>query len=121
MSPENEEQTKILKEILKWIKIDGISKVKDILIKEMSDDKKILVYHYSDGKSSDEIEKLLNKKVTDMSIRNWWKGWAKLGLMELHPNYKKRYIKVFDLADFGIEIPDLTIVDSERAETNKNA
>lgn len=102
---ENPEQTKILKEILKWIRIDGVNRTKQIIEAEFIDEIKILIYHFSDGRSSDDIEKLLNKKVSDVTIRNSWKKWAKLGIMEAHPDYKKRYRKIFNLEDFGIEIP----------------
>lgn len=130
MEVKNEsEELKVLKEILKWTKIQGIDKVKQIMINEFSDEKKRLVYSLSDGRSSDDIEKMLNKRVSDVSIRNWWKSWAKMGIMELHPDYKKRYIKLFNLEDFGIELPDNTqILDqkeinktSEKMELLKNA
>jgi hypothetical protein len=109
MEEEIKKQTELLKEILKWTKIQGIDRIKQVMINEFSDEKKKLVYDNSNGISSDDIEKLLNGKVSDMSVRNWWKGWARMGLMELHPNYKKRYIKIFNLEDFGIDVPDLKI------------
>lgn len=107
MNEKDLEQTKILREILKWIKIEGINRVRQIMEDEFKEEMKILIYHFSDGRSSDDIEKLLNKKISDVTIRSWWKKWAKLGIMELHPDYKKRYKRIFNLEDFGIEIPNL--------------
>jgi len=100
------EELRVLKEILKWTKIQGMDKVKQIMLTEFSDEKKRLVYSLSDGRSSDDIEKVLNKQVSDVSVRNWWKSWARMGITELHPDYKKRYIKLFSLEDFGIDLPD---------------
>ncbi len=107
MDDKDPEQTRILKELLKWIRIDVKIRVKQAIESEFSEEKKIVVYHFSDGRSSDDIERLLNKTVTDVTIRSWWKKWARLGFMELHPEYKKRYVRVFNLEDFGIDIPDL--------------
>jgi hypothetical protein len=108
MDDENTEQTKILKELLKWTRVYVKNRIKETIENEFSEEKKIIVYYLSDGRSSDDIERLLNKMVTDMTVRNWWKKWALLGFMELHPKYKKRYVRVFNLEDFGIDIPDLT-------------
>ena len=113
--PESEE-LKTLKEILKWIKVSGLENIKKKISDEFSDENKILVYSLSDGKSSDEIEKILNKKITGMSIRNWWKSWAKQGLMEIHPDYKKRYKAIFNLEDFGISIPEIKLQKTEESK-----
>ena len=118
MSEEIKEQTEILREILRWTKISNLDKVRNILLGELNDENKTLVYFLSDGKSSDEIEKIMNKKVTDMSIRNWWKKWGKLGIMEIHPNYKKRFMKIFDVEDYGIKIPKFSIANKLEQENN---
>ena len=48
MSEENE-QTNVLKEILKWIKVSAIKDVKLVLENEFKDNTKKQVYHLSDG------------------------------------------------------------------------
>lgn len=99
-----------------WIKISGIDKAKQIIDEELTGDpKKVLVYDLSDGKSSDDIEKILQKKVSDMTIRNWWKKWARRGIMNSDASHKGRFSKLFNLEDFGIEIPSLSEKDATTA------
>ena len=76
-------------------------KVKEILKSELDDDKKKLIYELSDGRSSPEIAKIAG--VTSKTVRNYWRKWNKMNIMKIHPNYKKRYCKVFSLEEIGIE------------------
>lgn len=105
MIDELEKQTIILSEILKWTKVGNIGKVRDIIQGEFQEENKFLAYSLSDGKSSADIETIINKKVDRKTIRNWWRKWDKLGLMEDSPNFKKRLTKSFDLEDFDIKVP----------------
>lgn len=95
----------VLEELLKWTKFEGTEKVRAVMDSELDDDIKKLIYHLSDGKSSPEIAKIVN--VTSQTIRNYWKKWAKKGIMEIHPDYKRRYRKIFSLEEVGIEVPEL--------------
>ncbi len=55
---EDSEQTRLLREILKWIKISGIKEVKSTLESQLKDDTKKLIYQLSDGtKGTQEIAK----------------------------------------------------------------
>jgi len=110
----NEKVLDILQEILKWTKFQGMQDVKKILESELDDNAKKLIYELSDGKSSPEIAKIAN--VTPMTVRNYWKKWSKMGIMEIHPDYKKRYRKVFSLEEVGIEVPGLEKVEPVEKE-----
>ena len=105
MSQENE-QTKLLREILKWIKFAGMREVKSTLVSALDTEQKRLVYHLSDGsRGTVEIAKLAgigsNRTVADM-----WEVWLKLGLGESIPvKGGTRFKRSFDLEDFGIEVP----------------
>ena len=105
MSQENE-QTKLLREILKWIKFAGMREVKSALVSALDSEQKRLVYHLSDGsRGTVEIAKLAgigsNRTVADM-----WEVWLKLGLGESIPvKGGTRFKRSFDLEDFGIEAP----------------
>jgi hypothetical protein len=55
------------------------------------------------------------RELNNVINRDWWKKWARRGLTEIHPNYQKRYRKVFPLGDFGIEVPEIKKV-KETAE-----
>jgi len=105
MSQENE-QTILLREILKWIKFAGMREVKNTLVSALDSEQKRLVYHLSDGsRGTVEIAKLVgigsNRTVADM-----WEVWLKLGLGESIPvKGGTRFKRSFDLEDFGIEVP----------------
>lgn len=104
----------ILREILKWTKFQGWQKAKDILEAVLDNDQKKLIYEMSDGKSSREIAKIV--KLSDQTIRNYWKDWSVIGIVEPFLGYKKRFQRVFSLMDFGIPIPE---IESNEKETEK--
>ena len=101
---DNEEIKNILKKILKWTKFEGMQKVKQVLETTLDNDDKKLVYELSDGRSSSAIAKTV--KVSDQTVRNYWKEWTILGIAEVHPSYKKRYRRVFSLKEVGIKVSE---------------
>ncbi len=102
----NREILEVLKEILKWTKFQAWSKVKEVLLAELQDEKSILIYHLSDGKSSREIAKKVG--TTHPTVLNHWKRWSRIPLVEpIIVRGKIRYRKMFELEDFGIEIPNI--------------
>ena len=107
MSEENE-QTKLLREILKWIKISGMKEVKLILETQLSNDSKKSIYQMSDGsKGTQEIAKIVGD-VCHMSVANYWKAWEKVGLGESNTAMGgKRFKRSFDLEDFGVKVPEI--------------
>lgn len=106
MNTQNDEQTRLLKEILKWIKFAGMKEVKGTLSSVIDSDQKKVVYQLSDGtRGTVEIAKLAgigsNRTVADM-----WQIWLKFGLGESIPvKGGMRFKRSFDLTDFGIEVP----------------
>jgi len=108
MMNEDSEQTKVLKEILKWTKISGIKEVKLILETQLSNDSKKLIYQMSNGtKGTQEIAKIVGD-VSHMSVANYWKAWEKVGLGEsITAMGGKRFKRSFNLEDFGIKIPEI--------------
>jgi len=93
----------VLLEILKWTKFQGMRQVKQILEDNLDTETKKLVYKLSDGKSSVEISRIA--KVSDWTIRNYWKSWDPIQIVEIDPNYKGRYRKVFSLREVGVTVP----------------
>lgn len=104
---EDKDTKDLLKEILKWTKFTGFEKVRHLLETELDTDSKKIVYEYSNGMSSPEIEQITG--VDDSTIRDYWKEWVLSGLVELHSDYKKRYRHIFSLREFGIEIPNIKV------------
>lgn len=107
MNQQSNEQTELLKEILKWIRFTGAKEVKNVLIATLDTEQKRLIYHLSDGnRASMEIAKLAG--TSDTTVRRYWASWARQGVVEsLRVRGGERYKKSFELEDFGIEIPQI--------------
>lgn len=108
MGNEESEQTRILREILKWIKFAGMKELKAILVSVLNTEQKKLVYQMSDGsRGTVEIAKVAgfgsNKTVADM-----WESWLKLSLGEAVPvKGGTRFRRSFDLSEIGIDVPQV--------------
>jgi len=119
MDSQDNEQIRILREILKWIRFAGMKEVKSTLISVLDNEQKRLVYHLSDGtRGAVEIAKLAgigsNRTVADM-----WQSWLKLSLGESIPvKGGTRFVRSFDLTDFGIELPQ--VKEAAEKEDNKS-
>jgi hypothetical protein len=117
MNPQENEQTQLLREILKWIKFAGMKEVKSTLISVLDTDAKRLVYQKSDGTNGTvELAKLAgfgsNRKVADM-----WDTWLKLSLGENIPvRGGSRFKRSFDLEDFGIEVPETNAKNTQEGD-----
>lgn len=103
MDDKKEEQTKILKEILKWIKITRQKTLKDNSEKLFSNNKEMAVFELTDGeKSSRDIEKITG--VNYKKVQSLWKKWIDANIAEPCEKYGGgRCIKLFNLADFGLK------------------
>jgi len=106
MSKEDNEQTKLLREILKWIKFSGMKELKNTLLSVLDTEQKRLVYHLSDGtRGTVKITKLARIGSTS-TVFDMWQTWLKLGLGESIPvRGGSRFKCSFDLEDLGIEVP----------------
>lgn len=117
MAQQTNEQTEILREILKWIKFAGAKEVKNVLLAALDTEQKRLIYHHSDGnQGSLEIAKTAG--TSDTTVRRNWSSWARQGIVEpLKVRGGERYKKSFELEDFGIEVPQpKTVKKPEGAE-----
>lgn len=103
---EDEEMKDILREILRWTKFQGMQKVKQMLENTLDNNTKKLIYELSDGRSSPAIARIAG--VSSHTVRDYWKDWFVLGIVEVHPDYKKRCHRVFSLKEVGVEVPQLT-------------
>jgi transposase len=104
VSEENEQLT-LLREIAKWLRFTGMKEVKTVLTSALETDQKKLVYHLSDGNKG-SVEIAQQSGVSDFTVRNYWRQWSKLGIVEaMKVRRGDRYKRTFDLEDFGMEIP----------------
>ena len=113
--------TQILREMLKWVKLQGINQAKVVLTTALRNDKEKLIYEYSDGvRTIVEIAKL-----TGMSfgtVQRYWGRWATLGIVEpIAVKGGTRYKKAFSLQAFGIEVPQLEEANPQLTTTEQPA
>ena len=106
----NKNQTnELLKEILKWQRLQGVEYLKRKVDNEelFTDKKHILVYYYSNGsRSSREIGKLAG--VSFATVRNLWKKWIVAGIVEPTEKYKGgQHRRLFELYELGLKLPKI--------------
>lgn len=123
MNKQSNEQTEILREILKWIKFAGVGEVRNALATTLDTEQKRLIYHLSDGKEG-SVQIAKTARVGDSTVRRYWASWARQGIVEpLKVRGGERYKKSFELEDFGFTIPQPrgTLEKKETAEQAKLA
>ncbi len=117
MNDQNNEQTALLKEIAKWVRFSGFKQVKEVLETTFEkDNKKILAYHLSDGKTTSTI---ISQKtgINQPRVTELWKEWLALGLGEsVTASGGSRFKRSFDLKMFGIQVPEVT----KQSKTTEN-
>lgn len=109
-----------LDDIKTWIKISGVEKVQSILTKALDTPEKRIVYHLSDGKTTREINAICGVSIGTVST--YWNSWNRLGLMKtISVKRGDRFIKGFDLEDYGIKMPEIPIQKEEqKVEQSQN-
>ena len=109
MSEENLDPQKrtieLLEELLKWTKASTRPVIKKLFEDNIQTDMEKLVYELSDSKSSPVIASTVG--IDPKTVRDYWGRWANAGMMEICPNYKRRYCKTFSLSELGIEVPEI--------------
>lgn len=99
---QNNEQTKILKEILTLIKISSYREISELLKLFLDTDTKKLIYQFSDG-TNNTTEVVKNAKSSAQTVSDCWKLWKKIGIGEtIDVPGGKRFKRIFDLNNFGI-------------------
>ncbi len=107
---EDNEQTKILRELLKWTKFAGMNQLQSVLENTLNTPEKRLAYQLSDSKRGTiEISKL-SKVGNPTKVSTLWKEWKRKGLGDsLSVQGGERFKRTFDLEDFGIEVPEIPV------------
>lgn len=102
-----QEMADSLRELVAWTRVIGYPTVKQMLETVLDSNEKRLVYHLTDGRRSiAEVQKLTG--VNARFISEWGREWEKSGIVEQSriSKIKGRRQKLFDLAVFGIPVPD---------------
>lgn len=93
-----------LQEILKWTRFANLSKLKEILEKELETDQKKLAYESTDGVNGIK-EVAAGSGAPQDTVYGWWQKWSRLGLVIESATRKGRMVKIVSLDDVGIKIP----------------
>ena len=104
----------LLEEILKWVKFEGRKDASEMFRSKLDSDTEKIVYELSDGRSSPSIARIV--RIDPSTVREYWHKWARDGMMELCPGYRRRYCRIFSLGELGIEVPDIEAQVSEESE-----
>ena len=103
-----DEQVRLLREILKWIRLSGWREAKTVLMGVLNEPQKLLAYHLSDGTRS-TVEISRNADFATGTIANYWQTWQRQGLGESVPvKGGDRFKRSFDLQELGIDVPSLS-------------
>lgn len=117
MSKVDEERTQTLlqeiagslRELVTWARVTGYPTVKQTLETVLDSDEKRLVYHLTGGQRSiKEIQRLTG--VNARYISEWGQEWDRIGIVgpSRVSSIRGRRQRAFDLADFGLEIPEVS-------------
>lgn len=98
-----------LDELLKWVKVTGHSQVGAVLNQQVRTATQKIVYANSDGvKTLKELAELSGGDPGNISRD--WKQWTQVGITEQVPaRGGSRGKSLFNLVDFGIDVPKSTI------------
>jgi hypothetical protein len=96
--------TDLLRELIAWTRLQALPRFTQLLDAELNDDKKRLVYEYSDGsRGRREVAKLAD--VPDPTVQHWWDRWFNLGIMKASQQRAGRMARLCSLKDVGIDVP----------------
>ena len=99
---EMNETNELLRQILKWQKLQGYQTLRILLPKLLNTDKKRQVFELTDGKmSTTEISKQVG--VALGTVSNWWQSWHALGVLE---KVGRQYTKPISLKDINLDEVD---------------
>jgi hypothetical protein len=90
----------------RWLRFANMDKLRAILANELIDDRKKVVYEYSDGsRGYREVGQLTG--VPAPTVQSWWARWLPMGIMEQTQTRTGRVQRICSLRDVGIDVPIL--------------
>lgn len=102
-----EEVLEELKEQTKWIKFLALSQLKKAVQETLTTKEQKRIYELSDGlNSTNEISKKLlaeGIRVSHMTVYNYWRRWASLGIVVPSEKYPGRFEKIISLGNLNIK------------------
>lgn len=100
----------VLNQLLNITRVTTFKTVKDSLTSILNSDLAKVTYQLTDGDSTGEDiakkAKGIIGKGSPATVSTFWKKWAKLGMVVPVEGIYGRMVKVFDLEDYGIDVPE---------------
>ncbi len=94
----------VQREILIWGRFEGMQRLKPVLESLLKTDQEKRVYELSIGEyTSPQIGKAVG--VTDQTVRNYWKKWARAGVVRPSEKAGKGFTHLCSLEDLGVHVP----------------
>lgn len=93
--------------------------IAEAINRELSNPQKKIVYNLTDGNhSAYEIAQIV--KVSLTTIHRWWRDWERLGIVCRNESKGKSVVqKRFSLEDIGIEVPNISEIQSDWKEVGE--
>lgn len=112
----NDETNKILKDILKWQRLQGMQILRDLLPKSLDTPDKESVYEMTDGENRiKDIQKKI--KIATGTVHAWWNLWLAQGIITKEGT---KYRKLISLKELGIEIKTLKKQKEKESDKQKD-
>jgi len=94
-----QETNQILREMLKWHKLQGMKALRELIPTLLDDRKKRAVYELSDGKSG--VKEISERAgVATGTISSWWTSWHCYGIVH---KVKNKYVKIASIKELGLQ------------------
>lgn len=93
-----------LREILKFTRFANISRLKEVLDRELDTDEKKIAYENSDGETILK-ELAAVSGAPSATVGAWWQKWFRMGIVSESEERKGRMMKIASLDDVGIKSP----------------
>lgn len=103
---------KLLEEILKWTRFEGLQRLKEVLTATLASDEDKRVYQFSDGRSSREVASASG--LTFSQVVSRWRIWNTSGIVVPSKKYQGRFERIVSLEDLGIAVPLLKMKESRK-------
>ena len=104
-----------LTEISKWTKLQGLEKFSQIALSVLKSNEEKIAFELSNGiRSANEISS--QSGIAKSTITNYWRKWAKSGIVEESEKFSGRMKHIVSLEEAGINISE----NSKKSKENKN-
>lgn len=105
-----------LTEISKWTKLQGLEKFSQIAPSVLKSNEEKIVFELSNGiHSANEISS--QSGIAKSTITNYWRKWAKSGIVEESTKFTGRMKHLVSLEEAGIDVPKIP---EKKSKESKN-